>query len=280
MLSILLIVLIIISFKTKVLNIIFIIFYKYLCTFKPQFKTKEIMDKFNSKTICVSEEVELSKMDSDLPLMILQSNYIMGYYSMMPNESRTPLLNHYYLLMKKSIPCFQDRIFRSVSFYEKDNKKLLHIYPGHMNVHGQEYNFIRFRHSEFDDVMKVLPYFKKRNIEFIKPKRFSPVKALIQFKEMVLFENFQENVYRDASAHHVFFFPIDIDIEYLTFSKMIEFIRNNCDFKHFEASLVYSVNSNYQIEDYAKIYSPNCEMDRLNEFEDNFVKAAKEFGIG
>jgi len=237
------------------------------------------MDKSITKTICVSEEVELSKMESNSPLMILQSNYIMGYYSMMPDEKRTPLLNHYYLLMRKNIPCFQDRVFRSVSFYERDHDKMLHVYPGHMNVHGKEYNFIRFRHSEFKDVMEMLPYFEKRNIEFMKAKRFSSVKALIQFKEMVSLEEVKPNVFRDKSAHHVFFMPLKLDIEYLTFSKMIAYIRNNCDFKHFEASLVYSVNRKYQIEDYAKIYSPNCEENRLEEFDENFNKAAKEFNI-
>jgi len=232
------------------------------------------MDENITKTICVSEEVELSKMDSDFPLLILQSNYIMGYYTMIPQEGRTPLLNHYYLLMRRNIPCFQDRVFRSVSFYERDHNKLLHIYPGHMNVHGKEYNFIRFRHSEFDDVMNMLPYFDKRNIEFIKARKFSAVKTVIQFKEMVTLEEIKPNIYRDKSAHHVFFMPLKFDIEYLTFSKMI------AHFKHFEASLVYSVNSQYQIDDYAKIYSPNCELERLNEFDENFKKAAKEFEIG
>jgi len=237
------------------------------------------MNENTTKTICVSEEVELSKMNSDSPLLILQSNYIMGYYSVMNEEIRTPLLNHYYLLMKKNIPCFQDRVFRSVSFYEKDHNKLLHVYPGHMNVHGNEYNFIRFRHSEFNDVMNLLPYLEKRNIEFIKAKRFSAVRTVIQFKEMVTFEEIQTNIYRDASAHHVFFMPLKLDVEYLTFSKMINYIRNNCDFKLFEASLVYSVNAKYKIDDYAKIYSPNCEEERLSEFEENFNKAAKEFKI-
>jgi len=237
------------------------------------------MDKNITKTICVSEEVELSKMQSESNLMILQSNYIMGYYSTVPHEGRTPLLNHYYLLMKNNIPCFQDRVFRSVSFYERDYDKLLHIYPGHMNVHGKEYNFIRFRHSEFDDVMKMLPYFEKRNVEFIKSKKFSSIKTVIQFKEMVTLEEIKPNIYRDQSAHHVFFMPLKLDVEFLTFNKMINYIRNNCDFKHFEASLVYSVNRNYQIEDYAKIYSPNCEEQRLEEFDENFNKAAKEFDL-
>jgi len=237
------------------------------------------MSNIITKYICVSEEVELNKLDSDSNLMLLESNRMDGFYTHMPIESHTPLSNHYFLLMKKGIPCFQDRVIRSISFFEKDHNKILHVYPGHMNVHGHEYNFIRFRKNEFDDVMSMLPYFEKRNIEFVKSKRFSSVKTLIQFKEIAQFEEIKPNVFRDVSAHHVFFLPISIDIEYLKFAKMITYIRNNCDFKHFEASLVYSVNSEYKIDDYAKIYSPNCEEHRLDEFDENFKKAAKEFNL-
>jgi len=230
-----------------------------------------------TRYICVSEEVVLSKATFETEYMVLESNRIIGFYSNVPEENQTPIGHHYFLLMKKGIPCFQDRVFRSISFYAKDHDKVLHVYPGHMNVHGNEYNFIRFRQSEFDDVMGMLSYFETRNIEFVKSKRFSSVKTVIQFKELVQMEEIMPNVYRDKSAHHVFFLPITIDIEFLKFDKMLSFIRNNCDFKHFEASLVYSVNRNYQIDDFAKIYSPNCEESRLVEFEENFFKAAKEF---
>ena len=232
-----------------------------------------------AKSICVSEEVELTKFDADSKFMILESNHIDGYYSNVPQERRNPMENHYFLLMKKNIPCFQDRIFRSISFYEKDKGEVLHVYPGHMNVHGKEYNFIRFRKNEFDTVMSIIPYFEKRNIEFIKPKKFSTARTMIQFKEMVVMEEVKPNIFRDKSAHHVFFLPIALDVEYITFSKMLAFIRNNCDFKQFQASLVYSVNSQYKVDDYAKIYSPNCEEGRLEEFNEHFERAAREFQL-
>ena len=231
------------------------------------------------KFICVSEEVELSKLDSKSKYMVLESNHIDGYYSNLPIEQQTPLEHHYFLLMKHNVPCFQDRIIRSISFYQQTENKLLHIYPGHTIMNGKEYMFIRFRQGEYDDVINMIPYFEKRGIEFMANKRFTSGKTLIQFKEKVEMEEISENVYRDKSAHHVFFLPIKVDIEYETFDKMISYIRNNCDFKHFEGSLVYSVNAKYQVEDYAKIYSPNCEEGRLEEFDDYFTKAAKEFGI-
>ncbi len=230
-----------------------------------------------SKFICVSEEVEISKYETDLPYLILESNRMVGFYNYVPNERNVSIAHHYFILMKKGIPCFQDRVFRSISFYEKDSGNILHVYPGHMNVHGKEYNFIRIRQSELEEVLGMLSYFDKRNIEFEPQKRFSSIRTVIQFKEMVDMEEIKSGVYRDKSAHHVFFLPITIDIEYLKFHKMVDYIRNNCDFKHFEASLVYSVGSDYKVKDYAKIYSPNCEENRLLEFEEHFIKAAKEF---
>jgi len=235
------------------------------------------MNNIISKFICVSEEVEISKYNSDSPYLILESNRMAGFYESVPQEQTRPIAHHYFLMMKSGLPCFQDRVLRSISFYQHESGSALHVYPGHMNVHGVEYNFIRIRQREFKEVMSMLDYFEKRNIEFIPNKKFSATKTLIQFKEMVDMEEVKPNIFRDMSAPHVFFIPISIDIEFLKFSKMISYIRNNCDFKHFEASLVYSINSDYKIKDYAKIYSPNCEQHRLEEFDENFMKAAHEF---
>jgi hypothetical protein len=237
------------------------------------------MSNIISKFICVSEEVELSKLESNSPFLILESNHIDGYYSNLPVEHQTPLEHHYFMLAKTNIHCFQDRVIRSISFYEKDHNKVLHIYPGHVDINGKSFLFIRFRQNEFDEVMNMLPYFERRGIVFKKDKKFSPARVLIQFKELVEMEELKPGIYRDKSAHHVFFLPINVDIEYNTFDKMITFIRNNCDFKHFEASLVYSVNAQYKVEDFAKIYSPKCEEERLQEFDDYFMKAAEEFGV-
>ncbi len=232
-----------------------------------------------ARFICVSDTVQMKNYDTDLKFLILESNPLEGYYSNLPLEYQTPNEHHYFMLMKSNIPCFQDKVIRSISLYKNDCGKFLHVYPGYLQAHGKDYNFIRFRKDEFDDVLKLLPYLEKRGIEPMKHKKFGTAEVKIQFKQKVEMMQLYEDVYKDMSSKHVYFIPINKGIEYDMFEKIITYLRNNCDFKHFEASLVYSVNVHYEIEDYAKIYSPNCDEERLTEFIDHFKKAAKVYGV-
>lgn len=237
------------------------------------------MTKPTSRMICISEETQLSKSNHSDKYLILESNFHEGYYTNLPFEKNTPQEHHFFMLSKSKTFCFQDKIVRMVSSYEKQNNAKIHIYPGTVKTLMGSYNFIRFRAIELDAVMVLVQLLADNDIKFIKNKKFEKQTVVVQFKQPVILEEIQKEIFRDTNAPNVYYLPLKIDVDFENFKKLIIHVRNNCDYKHFECALAYSLNENNSITDFAKIYSPNCEQERLKEFCSNFDKAAHHYNL-
>lgn len=237
------------------------------------------MKSVKSGMLCIAEEIQLSKSNLTDNYLVLESNYHEGYYINLPLEKNTPEEHHLFLLSQSNAFCFQDKVIRTISSFEREGAKRIHVYPGTVSTQGGSYNLIRFRPDELDEVMNLLPHFKARGIEFVKAKRFAKQSVVVQYKRMVNLEELKQGIFVEKGSKHIYYLPMVLDMDFSIFKKLVIHVRNNCDYKHFECSLAYSIDSEYKIQDYAKIYSPNCETDRLKEFNDHFEKAAKHFHL-
>ena len=231
-----------------------------------------------SKFACISQDFILSKCNSSkCEKLVLSSNHPDGYYERLAVEKNTVKEHHFFLLVKKEVTCFQDRVFRTISFYEKKNKVDVNAFPGRINYKNKSHSCIRFRESELEMILELIPEFENRGIEFFdnKKSKFEPYETVVQFKKYIDADEIKENIFKDNIAKNIYYVPISEDIEFDFFKKVIDYIRNNCDFKSFDASLVYSLDSKYRVQDYVMIYSPNCQVDRLLEFKEKLPDALK-----
>ena len=231
-----------------------------------------------SKFACISQDFILSKCNSSkCDKLVLSSNHPDGYYERLAVEKNTVKEHHFFLLVKKEVTCFQDRVFRTVSFYEKKKNLDIHVFPGRIDYQNKSHSCIRFRESELDYVLELIPEFEERGIEFFDNKRvkIKPYEAVVQFKKFIDADEIGKGVYKDNIAKNIYYVPLVDDIDFEFFKKLIDYIRNNCDFKSFDASLIYSHDNNYSVQDYIMIYSLNCEERRLTEFREKLSDALK-----
>ncbi len=225
---------------------------------------------------CISQDFILSRLYTDKTTkLILNSNHPEGYYERLSLEKKAVKEHHLFLLVKNEVSCFQDRVFRTISFYEKRKNKNVNAFPGRIIYKNNLHSCIRFRESEFDILLDLIPEFKKRQIEFVEAKntKFEPYRSIVQFKRHIDADEIEKNIFQDTTFKNIYYLPIPDDIEFDFFKKLINYIRNNCDFKSFDASLVYSYDHNYRVEDYVMIHSPRCEIKRLSEFDDRLKEA-------
>lgn len=232
-----------------------------------------------SKFACISQDFILSKCEKlKCKKLVLSSNHPDGYYERLAVEKNTVKEHHLFILVKKEVTCFQDRVFRTISFFEKRKNIDVHAFPGRIDYKNKSHSCIRFRESELDIILELIPEFEKRGIEFFDNKRikFEPYEAVVQFKKIIEADEVEKNVYKDNNAKNIYYVPFSEDIEFDFFKKIINYIRNNCDFKSFDASLIYSNDNKYHVQDYIMIYSPNCQKVRLTEFKERLAEALRE----
>ncbi len=231
-----------------------------------------------SNFVCISQDVILSVFDNTkISKFILSSNHTEGYYERLPSEKHKIKEHHLFLLVKNNVTCFQDRVFRTIAKYEEQNNVDINAYPGRLTFRNIEYNAIRFRESEINEIEKIIPFWEENNIEFFnKKKKCEPYFTVVQFKKHIEAEELKCCIYKDTTSKHIYYVRLTENIEFDRFTKIIDYVRNNCDFRCFEASLVYSITHNYHVENYAMLYSPKCKEERLTEFQEKAEQALQK----
>ena len=84
--------------------------------------------------------------------MILESDPEQGYFfgGSLPENMNKANDHHLYLVVCKTIPCFQDRIIRHSHYIENERKLNLHISPGQMTFENETYSHILMRINELN----------------------------------------------------------------------------------------------------------------------------------
>ncbi|MEA3451004.1 MAG: hypothetical protein U9Q83_03775, partial [Bacteroidota bacterium] len=179
-----------------------------------------------SKFACISQDFILSKCDSlKCEKLVLSSNHPDGYYERLAVEKNTVKEHHFFLLVKKEVTCFQDRVFRTICFFEKRRNVVVNAFPGRITYKNKSHSCIRFRESELDLILDLIPEFENRGIEFFDNKRvkFEPYESVVQFKKFIDADEIEENTFKDKIAKNIYYIPISEGIDFDFFKKVIDY---------------------------------------------------------
>ena len=205
-------------------------------------------------------------------ILILESDPNPNYYS----RSNFPPNKHQkswrlYLLIKKSINCFQDKILRQSYIINEKLKLESDILPGHIVFENKETQCIRISTSDASALENIIIELKKTGLEFIKDKKVKDFETIIFFKKYTELVEIQEGVYRDSKVEGMYFFEISNLIEWDVFLEGVQRIKNNCNFHLFDAFLSFNIAKGKAV-DYIGIYSKHCEEERFSELKQNIQK--------
>jgi len=230
---------------------------------------------------CFSQKLQVARFSGGElnDLLVLESDPEQGYFfsGYLPEQMNNANDHHLYLVVRKTIPCFQDKIIRHAHYIENELKLNLHISPGQMTFGNETHSCVRIRVSELDLLKDFIDKLEKMGIEFFCGRHYRHLKpyfSFIQFKKYIDLEKLDEGVYRDMEDNNAHFVEIPTDIEYSLFETMIEDIKNNCELNMFNTALVYFHRKD-KIMDLVALYSRECNEERLPllaEFLDKEIK--------
>ncbi|MCK5907375.1 MAG: hypothetical protein KAG37_07280 [Flavobacteriales bacterium] len=202
-------------------------------------------------------------------ILILESDPNPNYYSWSnfpPNKHQKSW--RLYLLIKKSINCFQDRILRQSYIINEKLSLDIGIHPGQIVFKNKETQCIRINTDDTSSLEAIINELKKTGIEFIKDSKEKDFETKIFYKKYTELIKMQEGVYRDSKAEGMYFFEIDRLIEWDVFIEGMKKIKNNCNFHLFDAFLSFNIAKGKAV-DYIGIYSKHCEEERFTELKEN-----------
>ena len=223
--------------------------------------------------ITLKLEVTASSIGSNFNTLLLCSDPNPGYYSRQnfPPNQESAAENHYYILIKNPIPCFQDEIFRIREELSAGREKKLRIYPGQMTYLKSKSQCIRINTSSLSDVEELLAKLRDHNIPVVSHCKSEKYISTICYKKPLTLSKIQDNVYEDRNNPYRYFFSVmkTTDIEELDTG--MDRIKSNCNFHLFDAFQAW-IQMDDQLLDFIGIFSKHCDKNRFAELQENIEK--------
>jgi len=220
---------------------------------------------------CFAEQLDLalSPFSEKGGVLILESDPEPGYFSKkgFPENLAHASDHHLYIITKHPVTCFQDWVIQH-SFEVKNRLKInLHISPGQLTYLNNPHNGIRMRTQEVKSIKPFLDDLKKIDIEFIKhTKHIEPYKSIVHFKKHIEISPVGDGIFSDVNDKNRHFIELPKSMEFNEFEKLVEIIKNNCQFNMFNTAYV-SLTRRDKVMNLIAIYSKHCDEDRLPEFK-------------
>lgn len=224
---------------------------------------------------CFSVEsmVASSPLSEKMNHLILESDPTPDYYAKnnFPPNIEHIGNRHLYLLVRKSINCFQDVIYRRASNLIEKFGSGTNIYPGQMTFKNEDHQCIRLNLNNTEHLAQIISEFTKLGIHFFPNKKISDYSSFIFYKKYTSFIFIEDGVYQDEYNPNRYFFEIPKQIDFKKFKEGMAEIKNSCDYHLFDSLLVYLFYKN-RIRDFISIYSKHCDKTRFGEFKKEIVK--------
>jgi hypothetical protein len=125
------------------------------------------------------------------------------------------------------------------------------------------------RTQEISSIKPFLDDLKKLNIKFVGHTNMQPIKSIVHFKKHIEIKPISQGIFSDIfdKNRHFVEIPQHIELNELEeFEKIIEKIKNNCQFNMFNAALV-SIARRDRVINMIAIYSKHCDESKLPEFK-------------
>jgi len=237
---------------------------------KPSKNPTETPQKHMEGMTCFSVELTMgrSPLSDQSHHLILESNPTPDYYAkgnFPPNREQSGY-HHLFLPIKKSIPCFQDEVYRKACRLLSKFGEGVNIYPGQMTFQNESHPCIRVNLSGTHNVPEILDEFSKMDLHFYPSKSVETYTSFVYYKRYTGFTELEEGVYQDDTTPGRYFFRIEGNIDFKQFQKGIQKIKNNCNYHLFDSFLASLFYRNTVI-DFIGIYSEHCDNSRLSEFK-------------
>lgn len=219
-----------------------------------------------SGLVSFSTRLEVASFPHNLKqnILILESDPKQGYFSERGFPEKVKSLNdhHLFVVSKKPDSCFEDQVFRHTCQLNKKHNLKLRVAPGTINFMNEVHQCIRINFNFINYIDQLIEALQKSGIEFVHNRNVQPYISFIQFKKFVEFKKIATDIFEDGSLPKRVFIKIASDIEYSLFEQMIKDVRNNSNFKHFDASLVY-VPQKCGLLNMVSIYCKDYELENL-----------------
>lgn len=204
-------------------------------------------------------------------LLLEDKDPLPGYYDHfeIPSQEKDLLPRWIFAVLRTGTLSAQDNIIRITMQIKKNYDRPFDAVPGKLALNNEIVPCIRFQISEYGLLPDLLRHYTRLGVEFVPHRKVLPYESLIKITKFFDLTRFTDDIYKDADLPDTYYIIIPKGVDWETFEKISETVKNNSDHKVYDAALASAYNKNGVI-DMVRIYDRKTNQEILNHLRNKY----------
>ena len=218
---------------------------------------------------------KLAKLASEHPhqeLLLESLEPYPGFYEeyFIPTNAREQKPKSVFMVIKNFDICHEDDFIRMAMHIKRDHNVKFDAALSSIMVFNEPATAIRVNMEDYGQLQEIVSHFKAVGVKFLPAKQLKPYQSLIKIRRFFDLEVMDEGIFRDTDKADTYYLHLPSFLTWEEFEKATISIRNNFDYKTYDAAQAAIYNKEGVVE-LVRIYDRKTDVPKLQSLRQRYV---------
>jgi hypothetical protein len=195
-----------------------------------------------------------------------------GFYEeyFLPTTTREQTPRSVFMVIKNFDVCHEDDFIRMTMHIRRDHKIKFDAALSSIMLFNEPATSIRVHMDDYSQLSELISHYKQVGVRFLPAKQLKPYQSLIKIRRYFDLMVMSEGVYKDVDKPDTYYIRVPLFMTWDEFEKATIAIRNNFDYKTYDAAQAAIYNKPGIIE-LVRIYDRKADLSKLESLQQKYV---------
>lgn len=218
---------------------------------------------------------KLVSLASDLvfPELLLESlEPYPGFYEeyFVPTNDRDQRPKSVFMVIKNFDVCHEDDFIRMTMHIRRDHKIEFDAALSSIMLYNKPATAIRVNMQDYNQLPELINHYRQVDVKFQANTTVKPYQSLIKIRRFFDLEVMAEGIYKDIDKEFTYYVLLPLFMTWSEFEKATIAIRNNFDYKTYDAAQA-SIYNKAGIVELVRIYDRKADLSKLQSLQGKYI---------
>ena len=211
--------------------------------------------------------------DKPHPELLLESlQPYPGFYEeyFLPTNEREQRPKSVFMVIKNFDVCHEDDFIRMTMHIKRDHQIKFDAALSSIVLFNEHATSIRVNMDDYSQLVELITHYKQVGVRFQPARQVKPYQSLIKIRRFFDLELMSDGIFKDKDKPDIYYLRVPLFMTWDEFEKVIISIRNNFDYKTYDAAQAAIYNKEGIIE-LVRIYDRKADLSKLQSLQQKYI---------
>lgn len=195
-----------------------------------------------------------------------------GFYEeyFVPTNAREQKPKSVFIAIKNFDVCHEDDFIRMTMHIKRDHRIKFDAALSSIILFNEMATSIRINMDDYSQLPELIKHFGQVGVKYLPGRQVKPYQSLIKIRRYFDLEVMDEGIYKDADKPDTYYLRVPLFMTWEEFEKATIAIRNNFDYKTYDAAQAAIYDKNGIIE-LVRIYDRKADLSKLQSLRQKYI---------